>query len=164
MRSRIIVLLIAAMASLLLVAPEGGAVHFYRNDGSGCSQAASNDLTDDAGESGPIAAVVDLGHNTFHDHSTLAPVTRVAVGEAVQWRWASLHCHSVRGSDGSFYSGYHYPAQMGSLLVAQGFFDYPVPELVPELTYTHTFTEPGVFMYECEHHAAIGMVGVVIVE
>lgn len=152
-------------------AAHSDAVHFYRGPGGECSP-ASGELTDDPdtsgdgkADSGPVEAEVVVLHNTFHDASSGTPVTRIEVGEAVRWNWNSSHCHSVRGSDGSFYSGFHYPEESpDSPEVAPGLFHYPVPDPSPTLSYVHTFEEPGKFLYDCEHHGQAGMQGLVIVE
>jgi plastocyanin len=82
----------------------------------------------------------------------------------VRWTWNSAHCHSVQ-SDGSFNSGFFYPTQAPtSPRVVPDFFEYPVPELAPTLTYTRLFQTAGMFVYYCIHHQNIGMRGVVIVE
>lgn len=161
-------LVLSGLTTLVLLAPLGSAPHFFRG-GGGCTEADGN-LTDDPGAPGEAGATVLLLHNSFNDLASGTPVTRVAVGESVTWRWASLHCHSVTQgvagtSAGGFDSGYVYPTQAGEVPVLPGFFHYPVPELEQQdLTYTHTFTEPGTFTYYCVHHTLIGMNGVVIVE
>jgi plastocyanin len=42
--------------------------------------------------------------------------------------------------------------------------EYPVPTLEPKLSYTLTFTAPGIYQYICIHHNAIGMHGIVVVQ
>ncbi len=151
-----------ATAVLFAGAVPAGAIHFYRGPGGGCTP-ASGDLTDQVQPQGPIAASVLMLHNTYHDVSSGSPVTRVDAGQAVRWTWNSAHCHSVSAAE--FNSGFHYPtAAPGSPRVLPGLFDYPVPELSPTLSYTRTFTTPGIYTYSCVHHGAIGMAGVVVVE
>ena len=152
--------ILLAAATLVATASLAGAVHFYRGPGGGCTPAEG-----ELGE-GPVApapgAKVLMLHNTFHDGVSGTPVTRVAVGEAVVWTWNSAHCHSVVA--GAFYSGFHYPArEPGTPAALPGLLHYPVPETSASLSYTRTFAEPGEYRYACEHHGAIGMVGVVIV-
>lgn len=159
------------VAVLALVALAGAvpvnAFHLYRGPDGGCTPAAG-DLTDDVGPSGPPNSGVRLLHNAFSDTKNAAPVSVIAVGDSVTWSWNSEHCHSIRATDGSFYSGYHYPAALPTSSKAPAPADalvaYPVPTLAPTLTYTHTFTEAGTYTYECEHHAIAGMVGVVVVQ
>lgn len=153
---------VAALLGALVTAPFAEAIHFYRGPGGGCLP-ASGELTDDDAPSGPVAATVVLGHNSYHDSSSALPVTRIRVGESVRWTWNSAHCHSVSGS--GIQSGFYYPTQApSSPRVVAGFFDYPVLETSPTLAFTHTFNAPGRFTYACIHHAPIGMQGVVIVE
>lgn len=157
---------------VLALAPAATSVHLYRGPGSGCSP-ASGEITDSPdGEHGEVNGTVMALHNTFNDQATLTPVTRIQAGEAVRWVWNSEHCHSIQSTDDGddegflFYSGFHYPAEEPSTPeLAPGVFHYPVPTLEePTLSYVHTFEEPGTYTYVCEHHGAIGMVGIVIVE
>ncbi len=141
--------------------------------------------------SGPIGATVYVLHNSFNEKQTLAPgVVVITAGQAVEWRWASYHCHSVTGSlpglnpgspvPGSgakplFDSGFIYPAakpraadMMGLAAMtipgAEGFLDYPIPDFDRQtLSYVHTFHDPGVYPYHCVHHQEIGMEALVIV-
>ena len=135
-------------------------IHFYRSTDGGCAAADGA-----IGEAVAPAATVLLGHNTYNDPATaLLPVTIINAGEAVQWTWNSAHCHSVSGG-GTFESGFLYPTTVPSTPQAvPGFAEYPVPELEPTLSYTRTFPTAGTFQYSCVHHAAIGMVGVVVVQ
>lgn len=154
-------ILMVALLVGALTAPAAEAIHFYRGPGGGC-QPASGEI----GESqnpGPKEADVQLWHNTFADGSTLSPVTTIKAGGSITWTWNSAHCHSVTFADSA--TGLRYPSKEPSTpRVVQGFFDYPVLETDPGLSFTKTFTTPGRFTYSCDHHAAIGMVGVVIVE
>lgn len=145
------------------VAP-AGAVHFYRGPGGGCT-ANDGALVEGGGEApASVAAEIQVLHNTFNDAATGQPVTVVNAGDSVRWTWNSSHCHSVDGRPG-FYSGYHYPtADPETPAVLPGFFHYPVPDTTPTLSWTRTFTTPGTYRYVCEHHAAIGMVGTVVVQ
>ena len=153
------------------------AIHFYRGPDGGCT-AATGELSDDPRDAqgkpihGPVAAEIRLGHNYFHDGEAVATEavapaseTTIKAGEAIRWTWNSAHCHSVEANDGSFESGYHYPATAPeSPQVAPGVFDYPILDETPTLSYVHTFDEPGTYDYFCVHHASIGMTGRVIVE
>jgi plastocyanin len=157
------------LVAFLLLVPAAGAVHFYRSGGGGCREATGELGTAPGGNN--AGATVLLLHNTYHDLATGAPVTVIEAGESVTWRWASLHCHSVTTSRGgglgttdpTFDSGFRYPTQAGEVRVLPNFFDYPVPALEQDLTYTKTFATPGIYPYLCVHHAAIGMQGVVVV-
>lgn len=158
---------VALVAALALASSPVNAVHLYRGPDGGCMPAAG-DLTDDVAPSGPPNAGVRALHTTFSDTKNAVPVSVVAVGDSVTWSWSSEHCHSVRATDGSFYSGYHYPSatpmSSAAPAPADALVAYPMPTLTPTLTFTHTFTAPGVVQYECEHHALVGMVGVVVVQ
>lgn len=132
----------------------------------------SGNFTDDPGpSSGPVAAVVSLLHNSFNDSTsnngaaTQLPVVVIEEGQAVRWDWASSHCHSVSSDTGAFESGFVYPLESpeGQDQLLPGFFDYPLPDSTPALSFTHTFTQAGVYPYHCVHHQIIGMEGVVIV-
>lgn len=166
---RLALVLVAVLAGIL-VAPPAQAVHWYRGPFGGCTP---NDgpLTDPGGSTGTVAADVILLHNSFNNASNGAAVTEINVGEAVRWTWNSSHCHSVAADNANpgpaghtFYSGFHYPtAAPESPAVLPGLFHYPVPDLTPTLSYTRTFNDPGTYVYFCEHHALIGMVGAVVV-
>lgn len=154
------------LGAVLVVAMTGigaaptDAVHFYRGPGGGCTS-ADGALSD--GGAGTVAATMLVMHNTFNDAATGLPVTTVNAGEAVRFTWNSAHCHSVDGA--SFSSGFHYPtAAPGSPAAAPGVFHYPVPDDTPTLSYTRTFSTPGSYAISCVHHAAIGMVGRIVVE
>lgn len=168
MTRRMLTAAVAALGLLLWLVPTADAVHFYRSGDEGCS-AESGELTDE-GATAPedVDAEVVLGHNTFHDTSNGTPVTTVEQGESVRWVWSSSHCHSVTAvpadeeGDPVFDSGFHYPTEApDSPQAIEGFFEYPVPDPTPDLTYSRTFTEPGTYQYVCVHHGAIGMVGAV---
>lgn len=157
---------LVAMAGVALVPGVADAIHFYRGgQGFGC-EPADGPISDDDSTPEDADVVVQLLHNTFHDGETLAPVTFIEVGDTVTWTWNSEHCHSVTAMDGSFDSGFVYPAQEPDTPeVAPGLADYPVPTLEDTtLSYSHTFEEPGTYHYVCVHHGTIGMQGVVVVE
>lgn len=159
MTARRLVGIVALLSAIGASAP-AGAVHLYRGPGGGCTP-ADGALSD--GGAGSVAGTIGVLHNTFADAATGTPISRIAAGEALTWTWNSAHCHSVQAD--SFYSGYHYPAtEPSSLALAPGVFHYPVLEEAPSLSFTVTFDAPGIYTYICEHHAAIGMVGVVVVE
>ncbi len=152
------------------------AFHLFRGDenggcGSGCCP-ASGELTDDPVVNGipihgAITAEVAMLDNTFNDSATGLPVTHIKAGEAVRWSWNSANCHSVdgRGANPMFYSGFHYPTEPPKAPeVLPGLIDYPIPDPTPTLTYVHTFDTQGMFLYMCEHHFEIGMIGLVIVD
>ncbi len=155
--ARLSVLGASILTALLLAAPST-AIHFYQGTGSGCSSAPAGDL----GEGGAGDHTVEVLHNTFNDATNASPITAVSAGDSVTWRWVSVHCHSVSGT--GWDSGFHWPAGASTGVQAvPGFFDYPLPDETPSLTYTRTFTEPGIHLYSCVHHAIIGMQGAVIV-
>lgn len=162
MRQRLVIGVAVTVCLIVATAPGAGAIHFYRSTSGGCSPAVGA-LTDDPAGSGPVAAEVAMMHNSYHDQFSLLPITQIDAGEAVRWSWNSAHCHSVT-SAGNFNSGFHYPTPVPfSVNAVPGFFEYPVPDAQPKLTYTRTFPTAGMFTYSCVHHATIGMVGIVIV-
>jgi plastocyanin len=169
--------LFGATLTLILAAslPPAHAIHFYRSTDGGCS-AADGALTDDPEDTVPnVTATVVMGHNTFSAglagtglsvESLLTPTeTRIKAGESITWTWNSAHCHSVTSADaGVFDSGFHYPTTPPeSPQVLPGFFEYPILDDTPTLSFTHTFATPGSYDYFCVHHDGIGMSGVVVV-
>ena len=168
-------LLLTAVASLVL--QPASAVHFYRGNGaggtgSGCSP-SDGALSGDTGPSGPSGATIKLGHNAYDDGSDFKavtgfsnqpPTTTIDVGESVTWTWNSSHCHSVT-SGSLFNSGLIYPTSPPeSPKVVPGFFEYPVLDSTPTLSYTRTFMTTGTYTYFCMHHASIGMTGTIVVQ
>jgi plastocyanin len=170
--------------ALILAAslPSAHAIHFYRSTDGGCS-AADGALTDDPVDTIPnVTATVVMGHNTFSPglagtgfsvESLLGTPTETVIkaGESITWTWNSSHCHSVTSEDvvsgdtRVFDSGFHYPTTPPeSPRVLPGFFEYPLLDNTPTLSFTHTFATPGTYPYFCVHHASIGMNGVVVVE
>ncbi len=167
-----------AIAFFLLMAyvSTADAFHLFRGDenggcGMGCCS-ADGELTDDPTFNGvpihgPISAEVAMLDNTFNDSATALPLTHIKAGEAVRWSWNSANCHSVDGRNAapSFYSGFHYPTEPPAApKVLSGVVDYPIPDPTPTLTFVHTFQTAGTYMYICEHHVEIGMIGFVIVD
>jgi plastocyanin len=126
---------------------------------------ATGNLGDTVNEA-DIGATVLVLHNSYNDAGTLLPlIAHIKAGQAVQWKWASSHCHSVTAEDGSFESGFFYPTTRPAQMEAvHGFLDYPLPDPNPSLTYTHTFAAAGQYLYHCVHHQVIGMEGIVIVD
>ena len=175
------VLLGATLATFVAAGlPSAHAIHFYRSTDGGCS-AANGALTDDPTETVPnVTATVVLGHNTFTEgalgtgvsvRSLLGPTrTRIKAGESITWTWNSSHCHSVTsydfvGDTPLFNSGFHYPTiPPESPRVVPGFFEYPILDKTPTLSFTHTFPTAGSYGYYCVHHASIGMTGIVLVD
>jgi plastocyanin len=173
---------LAAVGVLLATnLPAGHAFHFYRSTDDGCS-AAEGGLTDDPSGTIPnVVASVAVGHNAFargiagtgfNARTLLAPLeTHIKAGQSITWTWQSAHCHSVTsnafasGTTRLFDSGFHYPTTAPeSPRAVPGFFEYPILDDTPTLSYTHTFTAPGTYEYFCVHHSSIGMNGVVVVE
>ena len=153
-------LVFAVAAAALVASGPAEAVHFYRGTGGGCAEAAG---TIGATGQTPDATVLML-HNSYHDSTTGGPVTRIQAGQTVEWQWSSAHCHSATAA-GVFDSGFLYPTEAPeSPQAVPGLVEYPVPDLTPALAYRYTFDAPGTYTYACVHHAAIGMVGTVIVE
>ena len=176
MRAKMI-LLVAAMIAVVTAGSPANAIHWYRGTGSGCS-AADGALTGDPDGTIPnVSATIVVGHNTYSEgisgfdaSSLVAPTeTTINAGESVRWTWNSSHCHSVSSSTSTpngplFDSGLHYPTTPPeSPQVVPGFFEYPILDDSPTLSYTRTFTTPGRYSYFCVHHVAIGMQGVIVV-
>lgn len=90
-------------------------------------------------------AVVDFA---FEDSATATPITVAAAGDTVVWTWAGAVPHTVTHGAA--------PALDGN---AGGAFDSPRQT---SGAYSHTFVEPGVYVYYCELHAA--MRGIVVVQ
>lgn len=86
-----------------------------------------------------VGAPGDLGNYRF------APAAvAVTPGTTVVWRWTGNGGgHDVRAADGSFSSG--------ALVTREGH------------TFSHTFTDEGVFNYYCTPHQSMGMRGAVVV-
>ncbi len=156
---------LATGALIMVSASPAGAVHFYRGPDAGCTPAEGS-LGDPLDDGVEADAEVMMLHNTFNDAASGAPLTVIQAGESIRWTWNSEHCHSVTAAEEAFDSGFHYPAPTPDTPEAvPGLFHYPVPTFEEtSLTYTRTFAEPGAYLYSCVHHAAIGMVGVVVVE
>lgn len=171
------ILLLTALAALVI--QPALAIHFYRGNGaggtgSGCSPADGALSGDYPGPTGTLGATIKLGHNTYDDGSSALavtgfsnepPTTTITAGQSVKWTWNSSHCHSVTGSSSSFNSGLIYPtAAPESPKVIPGFFEYPVLDDTPTLSYTRTFSTAGTYSYFCLHHASIGMTGTIVVQ
>lgn len=164
---RFLLTVMSLTALMALVGPPAQAFHLYRGPGGGCTP-TDGATTDNAPANVTAATTVQVQHNTFLDTKSNTPVTHVKAGQAVTWTWNSAHCHSIQaqGTDTDrFYSGFHYPTTVPtSLRAVPGFFDYPVLEANPTLSWTHVFNVPGTYRYLCEHHYDIGMNGLVIVD
>lgn len=156
-----------ALGALVVSAPAGDAVHFYRSSDFDCSP-ADGEINASAPPASEVDATVFLLHNSYHDNATLSPVTRIEPGDTVRWLWNSEHCHSVTGD--RIASGFHYPEQKPDTQEGvPGLFHYPVPASEalgdpPTLSFTRTFEQEGVYHYQCVHHGVIGMQGVVVVQ
>lgn len=168
--SRRTITVVVAIAGLLLgVVPTADAFHWYRGPADDCTS-ADGALTDDQTSPGDADTQVLLGHTTYHDASSGAPVSRIDAGDSVTWDWASSHCHSVTFGDpvaGTEESGtaLHYPQEAPeSDQAVEGFFEYPVLDETPTLSYSRTFDEAGTYSYYCIHHWYVGMQGTVVVE
>ena len=91
---------------------------------------------------------VDVQVGTESDNGNFSfspPVVRVQTGTTVQWQWTGRGgAHNVQARRGQFRSGN--PREGGGI------------------SFTHTFEETGMYLYECEVHTNFGMRGAVIVE
>lgn len=89
--------------------------------------------------SAPGSATVVVGDDSFSPNEL-----RVAPGDTVVWEQRGSSTHTVTSDTGAFDSG----------------------ELAPGSSFSHTFTEEGVYYYHCTLHGApgrVGMSGVIIV-
>ncbi|MBI4172464.1 MAG: cupredoxin domain-containing protein [Actinobacteria bacterium] len=85
---------------------------------------------------GALTALIELG-----DHWYLPAQLTVQVGTTVTWKMVGSQEHDVWATDGSFHS----------------------PTLNPGMSYSYTFTRPGVYRYFCVPHYGDGMAGSVTV-
>lgn len=163
----------ATIAIMLAGTVPANAVHWYRGPADTCTPDDGATTDDPGGISGPNGATVRLLHNAYENaggsgsitgFSNEVPTTTIDAGESVTWTWNSSHCHSVLFAGGEPNSGMHYPtAAPESQQVVPGYFDYPVLDETPTLSWTHTFTSPGTYAYSCKHHGSIGMRGTLVV-
>jgi plastocyanin len=68
---------------------------------------------------------------TMYDDYFKPSLMTIPAGTTVQWTNAGKHHHTVNSAAGQWDSG----------------------DLQPGATFTHTFTEPGTFYYNCAHHS-----------
>ncbi|SDJ40973.1 halocyanin domain-containing protein [Halovenus aranensis] len=94
-----------------------------------------------ADKTGQDAITIENGSNE-PDYAFGPAAVRVDAGTEITWEWVS-DGHSVRATEG---------AEFDSGIENSGF------------TWSKTFEEPGVILYECQPHAAIGQLGAIIVE
>lgn len=158
MRMRQIVLAgLAAVGVLFLAAPSAEAIHLFPLTpvfdplGHDCEQ----NLT--AAPSDPDATVFVAGFN-FVDADTGTSTTSVSTGETVNWQWLADHCHSVRfvssnapvpGTEGGTTFNNENLVRMNGL---------------GNDSFSVTFNQSGTYSFFCEHHAALGMTGAVVVD
>ena len=182
MRSRLMLVCVAAVA-VLVVATPANAIHFYRSTDGGCAPAEgalTDDPLDEFGDvvHGPLATTVQVLHNAYKDEATgtsllgfelVESVVTITAGESILWTWNSAHCHSVT-FEGDGYGGsapdsaFLYPTTPPeSPQVLPGLFEYLILDPTPTLSWQHTFSTPGTYSYFCVHHASIGMVGTIVV-
>lgn len=135
----------------LLFAPSASAVHLFPATpgfdplGHDCAQ----NLLDAPDTSN---AEVDVVGFNFVDGSSRTSTSTIEAGQTVTWTWLADHCHSVtfaddRGTQGD--EGFM-PEQPQLVRVGDG-----------GDSFTLTFDAPGTYEYQCVHHAAVGMTGVV---
>ncbi|MFC7072238.1 halocyanin domain-containing protein [Halovenus rubra] len=117
-------------------------------DGGEAASQVDEYLADANGYDGSIKDMTGQGSITIENGANepnyeFGPAAvRVDVGTEITWEWAS-DGHSVRAVEGGdFDSG----------IENEGF------------TWSYTFDEPGVVLYECQPHAALGQLGAVVVE
>ena len=138
---------------LVLAATPAQAIHFF----NGCGK------TLEAGPSGSAATVTVAGF-AFTDQASSTSVTHVVAGQAVTWTWGDTFCHSV--TEGVFGAqSYGVPQQVPS----PSFTTHGSSNVLAEPdglnnSFTHTFDQPGVYHYYCDHHVEVGMQGVVVVD
>ncbi|MFC7072817.1 halocyanin domain-containing protein [Halovenus rubra] len=86
---------------------------------------------------------ISIKNGVNHPHYAFGhAAVRIDVGTEVTWEWVS-NGHSVTANEGAYFD---------SGIESEGF------------TWSQTFDEPGVILYECGTHAALGQLGAIIVE
>jgi len=144
---------VGSVAVLLGVAAPAHAIHFFNGCGSG-------NLTPAPGTS---AATVRVAGYSFTDQATSTPVTHVKAGQSVTWTWVDGFCHSV--TEGLFGGqSYGMPQVPPPTFTTQGTNNVLVEPIGLNNSFTHTFSQAGVYNYYCDHHIEVGMKGVVIVD
>ena len=146
---------LAGVVALLFgaaVAP-AQAIHFF----NGCGKTLQASPTDSA-------ATVTVAGFSFTDQATAAPVTHIVAGQSVTWTWGDTFCHSV--TEGVFGAQSYGVAQQ---VPPPAFTTHGTNNVLAEPdglnnSFTHTFVQPGVYHYYCDHHVEVGMQGVVVVD
>jgi len=119
---------------------------------------------DVAGRTGGSATTVSVAGFAFTDQATTTSVTHIKAGESVTWRWDDTFCHSV--TEGAFGAQSYGVAQQ---VPPPSFTTHGTNNVLAEPdgannSFTHTFDQPGVYKYYCDHHIEVGMQGTVIVD
>jgi plastocyanin len=129
------------------------AIHFF----NGCGK------TLQAAPSGS-AATVSVAGFAFTDSATTTSVTHIKAGDSVTWRWDDTFCHSVtEGLAGAQSYG------VAQQVPAPSFTTHGTNNVLAEPdgannSFSHTFDQPGVYKYYCDHHIEVGMQGTVVVD
>ncbi|MFC7057482.1 halocyanin domain-containing protein [Halovenus salina] len=139
----------AAIGQLGAIIVEGdGSSSGDGGDGGEAANQVDEYLADANGYDGSIEDMKDTDAVTIEnganepDYAFGPAAVRITPGTEVTWEWVS-DGHSVRATDG---------AEFNSGIENSGF------------TWSRTFEETGVILYECQPHAAIGQLGAIIVE
>lgn len=150
---RRIALIGSVLVLVALAATPAHAIHFF----NGCGKTLQ-------ASPGDAAATVNVAGFSFTDQASASPVTHITAGQSVTWTWGDTFCHSV--TEGIFGAqSYGIPQQVPP----PSFTTHGTTNVLAEPdgtnnSFTHTFDQPGVYQYYCDHHVEVGMKGVVIVD
>jgi plastocyanin len=147
--------ILAGVLALLygVAATPAHAIHFFNGCGKTLQAAPSSS-----------AATVTVAGFAFTDGATTTPVTHIKTGESVTWTWGDPFCHSVtEGAIGAQSYGVA-PQVPAPSFTTHGTSNVLVEPDGANNSFTHTFDQPGVYQYYCDHHVEVGMKGVVVVD
>jgi halocyanin-like protein len=120
------------------------------SDTTGPPAAVEDHLSDANGYDGTItdmtgddSVTLETGAGQAETFQFAPPAVRIDVGTELTWEWVS-DGHTVTSVSG--------PAEFDTDIGEEGF------------QFSHTFEEPGIVLYECVPHSALGMLGAVVVE
>ena len=123
---------------------------------SALTEGGADARTSDAADGGglpPVTVTVTVGGST---NMAFAPANvTLRAGDTVRWVWTGALRHNVvSGTAGTADSRFCSPADTGCA---------SAPLASAGASYSHTFTQPGVYPYFCKPHVPMGMVGTVTV-
>ncbi|MGH9394608.1 MAG: multicopper oxidase domain-containing protein, partial [Terriglobales bacterium] len=103
-----------------------------------------------------MVAAVATTKVTMTDHGFVPAAIEVAAGQGVTWLNTNGSIHTVIDNAALAVSA-------GDVALPAGAQTFASPFLLSGQSYTHVFTEPGVYHYVCTQHERDGMIGTVIV-